>query len=940
MRHSIIFALSLLLVAAGGAGVYQLAGDGAKTDTLEHQPMLLSENGASRHIASADHVGENWIGDGESEVELLEPSVDPDDDLPEIDADAPKTDADSGRSKNEPVNNIDPKEKHPGLAVIPFKQSKTIREEDAGLTLANLLLSEIDSARYTLFERGQIAALLEEAKFQESDLVNSTARAVEFGKLAGIRYLVIGELSKLGKIRWTARVIDCQTGEIGEKGSVSLLTFQEIDSVIPEMLAVLKLNDGSVQIGDSPDRSENRSEARKPRRALTGNDLIDAHNPNASFTVQIDTGERKQDYAEGENVSFVITTDADCFLTLVAVDPAGDLTLLMPNRWQHRVFVRAGQTVSLPSAGMNFEFPIQPPHGQTIVKLIATSSPLTIRGIDSQRLDKEGFVNSGNIRDGNKAIGVSGDETQSLAIGDLSTLSERFADHEWATAELVIRSFPSHARNQPNPSKPDPTPPGETDRAPIDGTGKPPLVPDATGEDPNESVRKRWARIISSSQSHSNSIGFSNTDSLNIHENRGAGTMDGLLVIRRDDQVTKSLDSGQGGYSSETVYMPAGSKAIGQNWIGFSEQLKNGDETILAVIPNRRMYAFSPLPPTRLAEMQWGLRNIDNPGFDTAWHKAQHEIPNISKMPVVAVVDQGIDIKDDRVARFAWTNPKEIASNGIDDDENGFVDDVHGYHFAHQSAKLNDPGASSNHGSYVSSIIASQPIGRSDDLVGIAPGVPIMTIGAMKYYPEHGAITGKLSDIFAALQYAADNGARVINMSLGGSTDEAGLGAYNNHPIWDRLENDGILVVIAAGNSDGNNDTDPLVPANLSTLRSNVITVMAIDPAGKRARQYNPIAKSWTPFSNYGKRTVQIAAPGTSILGINGPDGTDVGDGTSYASPIVAGAAALIWGNHPDWDYTMVKRAILETARPVEGFEHLCATGGTLDIQAALQWLP
>ena len=198
-----------------------------------------------------------------------------------------------------------------------------MQEPEAGITLANLLLSEIHSDRYTLYERGQLTALLEEARFQESDLVDSTSRAIQFGRLAGIRYLVIGELSSLGgTIRWTARVVDCQTGEIGERDGVRFNHFREIDRALAELLAGLELNSASLVVG-TPRRDPVAPPAPAhpvPHPAPapeSGNSLVDAVNPDAAFAIALDTGENKRRYTEGESISFRVTSQQAGYVTLI-----------------------------------------------------------------------------------------------------------------------------------------------------------------------------------------------------------------------------------------------------------------------------------------------------------------------------------------------------------------------------------------------------------------------------------------------------------------------------------------------------------------------------------------------------------------------------------------------------------------------------------------------
>ncbi|MEM0914910.1 MAG: DUF4384 domain-containing protein, partial [Planctomycetota bacterium] len=334
----------------------------------------------------------------------------------------------------------------PGLAVLPFKHVGTIRPDHAGTTLAQMLVAEIDSGKYTLFERGQLDRLLGEQRFQAGDLVDDSSVAARFGQLAGIRYLVLGELSSLGTTRWTARVIDCQTGAIRERGAVSVdPSFRDADRASVEMVALLELNDAAVTLPapPAPPTPDRPTPAPTPptddrpiadRRQLVGDDLIEAFNPDAAFSIRLATGEGKTEYAEGETLSFEVESDADCFITLITIDPQGDAMLLLPNRWQPRAFAPAGVALTLPTPSMGFKFTVKPPHGLTRVRAIATTRPIRLRGVTSKDIGTQGFVSLGN----QKAIGIEGVEGGPPAPSQDAALDELFGPHEWTTAELAV----------------------------------------------------------------------------------------------------------------------------------------------------------------------------------------------------------------------------------------------------------------------------------------------------------------------------------------------------------------------------------------------------------------------------------------------------------------------------------------------------------------------
>ncbi|MEX1172596.1 MAG: S8 family peptidase, partial [Chloroflexota bacterium] len=248
-----------------------------------------------------------------------------------------------------------------------------------------------------------------------------------------------------------------------------------------------------------------------------------------------------------------------------------------------------------------------------------------------------------------------------------------------------------------------------------------------------------------------------------------------------------------------------------------------------------------------------------------------------------AVIDDGVDFSHIDLAERAWTNPGEageLATNGIDDDGNGYIDDVHGWDFCNDDDSVHDRGMD-GHGTHVAGTIAASLNGQG--VVGVAPGVRIM---ALKFIDDSGAC-GRDDMAVAAIDYAASFGVRIINASWGGSQPSAVLDAA--------IADSGALFVAAAGNWGINLDQaggPRFYPAS-STL-PNVLTVGAIDQTGARAS-----------FSNLGTTSVDLAAPGTNILSTYPAIGDCSGScyawsaGTSMAAPHVSGVAALVGSHDP-----------------------------------------
>jgi subtilisin family serine protease len=292
------------------------------------------------------------------------------------------------------------------------------------------------------------------------------------------------------------------------------------------------------------------------------------------------------------------------------------------------------------------------------------------------------------------------------------------------------------------------------------------------------------------------------------------------------------------------------------------------------------------------------------------------DISTGSSNVVVGVIDTGVDYTHPDLAGNIWTNPREIAGNRIDDDGNGFVDDVHGYDFANNDG---DPMDDAGHGTHVSGTIA----GRGNNGQGVAGVNWNSSIMGLKFLTASGS--GSTSDAVRAINYATmmrtnyGVNIRVTNNSWGGggysAEMENAIRAHNNA---------GILFVAAAGNESTNNDTTPHYPSNYNL--PGVIAVAATD--------YNDQLAS---FSCYGATSVDLAAPGVKVYSTLPGNRYDWYNGTSMATPHVTGVAALAWAVNPNATITDMRTALLGGVDVISALNGKVATGGRLNALRTLQ---
>jgi subtilisin family serine protease len=361
-------------------------------------------------------------------------------------------------------------------------------------------------------------------------------------------------------------------------------------------------------------------------------------------------------------------------------------------------------------------------------------------------------------------------------------------------------------------------------------------------------------------------------------------------------------------------------------------------------IPNAPSIA-SGLDP--LINKQWGMNDI---GSVDIWKNFRG-----SKDLIVAVIDTGVDYTHEDLIPNMWRNPGETgldnngknkATNGIDDDNNGYIDDTVGWDFVSNDNKPYDlsvdpmqllaGGGNPGHGTHCAGNVGARG-GNNMGISGVAPEVRIM---GLRFISEKGA--GTTAAAIKAIHYAVDNGAKVLSNSWGSEGEDPEDGAENK-ALQDAIQysqDKGALFIAAAGNGHQgvgyNNDSDPKPAYPASYNHDSIVSVAALDSADKLGS-----------FSNWGPKTVDIGAPGVKIFSTTvGSNYTDTvldmfgytvyWDGTSMATPHVAGAAALYWSAHPNQTWKDVKNALLTSAKPIPSLNGKVTSNGKLNLTSLM----
>lgn len=326
--------------------------------------------------------------------------------------------------------------------------------------------------------------------------------------------------------------------------------------------------------------------------------------------------------------------------------------------------------------------------------------------------------------------------------------------------------------------------------------------------------------------------------------------------------------------------------------------------------PNYILHALAAPNDPELSKL-WGMHSASDIDIDApeAW-----SFTTGSDSVVVGVIDTGIDANHPDLADNIWRNSGEIPGNGLDDDHNGYVDDVFGWNALNPaSAPFDDNG----HGTHCAGTIgATGNNGRG--VVGVNWRVKLM---ALKFLDSSGS--GSLADAIETIDYAVAMRKRGVNIRVLSNSWGGGAYARSLESAIERARNAGILFVAAAGNESNDNDSNPTYPAGYEV--ENVISVAAIDQNGNLAS-----------FSNYGAATVDVAAPGVAVYSTKPGNAYQNLSGTSMATPHVSGVAALVAAHEPALSVSDLVTRIRSTVKTLPSLTGVVGAGGIVSAFNAL----
>lgn len=340
-------------------------------------------------------------------------------------------------------------------------------------------------------------------------------------------------------------------------------------------------------------------------------------------------------------------------------------------------------------------------------------------------------------------------------------------------------------------------------------------------------------------------------------------------------------------------------------------------ESILFGSKSENHSSMAPTDP--LYGKLWGLKNTGanepdrnggtstTPGVAGADTDAEKgwAITTGSKKVTIAIIDTGIDYNHPDLRNQIWTNEKEIADNGIDDDNNGYIDDIHGWN---AFAKNGNPMDGNAHGTHCAGTIGAE----HNNGIGVAGVMSDVTLVAVKFLSDEGS--GSLADAVVAIDYATKLNVDIMSNSWGGGGFSQAL-----EDSIKAAKDKGIMFIAAAGNDSSNNDSRPSYPASYQV--DNVISVAS-----------HTAQDTISSFSNFGKRSVHVAAPGSNILSSTPNGEYKVFSGTSMATPHTSGVVGLLLSETGRLPVLEVRNRLMATTTPGAAYRKTTQGGGRVNI--------
>lgn len=368
------------------------------------------------------------------------------------------------------------------------------------------------------------------------------------------------------------------------------------------------------------------------------------------------------------------------------------------------------------------------------------------------------------------------------------------------------------------------------------------------------------------------------------------------------------------------------------------ESLLEDSEVIISTEKNyfagTRVLPSEQLSNNKNDEMNFNFEAFNDPKVGRVWsfNSAEDKGVSVNKSYltplgiqkqeiIVAVVDTGVDYNHEDLKNIMWKNTGEIADNGIDDDGNGYIDDIFGINTLVKDANGNatgDPMASHAHGTHVSGTIAAE----QNNLIGMAGIAAKARIMAIRTVPDSSDETD--ADIVESFLYAAKNGAKLINCSFGKSHNEGGN--IVNETITHIGKTFGVLTFAAAGNDYGR-DIDKKLTYPASFDSDYLLVVASTSKSGKLSY-----------FSNIGKVNVDLAAPGSDVYSTVPGNRYSNMSGTSMATPTTVGVAAEVLSHFPSLTPLQLKKVLMGSVTKVGRFKKKMVSGGRVDLFNSLQF--